>query len=188
MIDLPRIEALAATLHEGQFDKGGIAYIEHPRAVATALEPFGTTVVAAGLLHDVLEDCLEHLPSVQAKEAYLLDQGVPTEVVAVVRAVTRVPGPTYMEMIAEIAKSPLVLNATTTARLGLEAAPPMPALVKLADNGHNSLESRSAALAEDQRVFLDKRYGKARQVLTDALGDRVSGMILQRVGIVSARP
>lgn len=187
MIDLPGIDALADSLHAGQVDKGGAPYIEHPRAVAHALEPFGAVAVAAGLLHDVLEDCMEHLPSLDAKEGHLLDRGVPREVVAVVRVVTRVPGVTYMQMIEEIASSHLLLDSATATALGLESAPPLPALVKLADNGHNSLESRSAGLSADQREFLTRRYGKARQMLVGALGVPVSEIVLRRVGFTSAR-
>ncbi len=52
-------EALAAAGHAGQIrNYSGRPYIEHPRAVAGMLreEGFGDEVVAAALLHDLLED------------------------------------------------------------------------------------------------------------------------------------
>lgn len=46
--------ALAAFAHEGQTDKAGVDYIEHPKAVAANFEDENRVIVA--LLHDVLED------------------------------------------------------------------------------------------------------------------------------------
>ncbi|HEX2392975.1 MAG TPA: HD domain-containing protein [Solirubrobacterales bacterium] len=73
MPDTPRIEAAAQrspmvrqalrtahAAHAGQIrnGSGGMPYVEHPRGVAEMLcaEGFGEEVVAAGLLHDVVED------------------------------------------------------------------------------------------------------------------------------------
>ena len=56
---LRKAYALARTAHEGQFRKGGEPYIMHPVAVATIIaEDFmmDTNSVAAGFLHDVVED------------------------------------------------------------------------------------------------------------------------------------
>ncbi len=49
---------LAFQLHEGQFRASGEPYIVHPVAVADLLHDIGasTSVIAAGLLHDVVED------------------------------------------------------------------------------------------------------------------------------------
>ena len=51
----------AEKLHEGQTRKSGEAYIIHPIAVASTLAELmmDSATVAAGLLHDVLEDCPE---------------------------------------------------------------------------------------------------------------------------------
>ena len=46
---------LAQKYHEGQFDKGGSPYIEHPLRVMKGTESIEEKIVA--VLHDVLEDC-----------------------------------------------------------------------------------------------------------------------------------
>ncbi len=55
-----RADAFAATAHESQKRKyTGEPYIVHPRAIADLLAEAGLDdeVIAAGLLHDVVEDC-----------------------------------------------------------------------------------------------------------------------------------
>lgn len=49
---------IAKTMHEGQFRKSGDPYIQHPVEVAYVLATLhaGPLTIAAGLLHDVLED------------------------------------------------------------------------------------------------------------------------------------
>lgn len=56
---LERAFAFASEQHAGVFRKTGEAYIEHPVAVAGLLAELGMddTTLAAGLLHDVPEDC-----------------------------------------------------------------------------------------------------------------------------------
>ncbi len=55
---LSRAFDLAFQLHEGQFRASGEPYIVHPVAVADLLRDIGasTSVIAAGFLHDVVED------------------------------------------------------------------------------------------------------------------------------------
>jgi len=56
---IEKADHLAARAHEGQVRKeGGIPYITHPRAVAEILNAynFPEQVIAAALVHDVLED------------------------------------------------------------------------------------------------------------------------------------
>jgi guanosine-3',5'-bis(diphosphate) 3'-pyrophosphohydrolase len=56
---LMRAYAFASEKHEGQFRRTGEPYIEHPIAVAGILAELGMDdpTLAAGLLHDVVEDC-----------------------------------------------------------------------------------------------------------------------------------
>ena len=57
MVETPltqRALSIAAQAHEGQVDKGGHPYIEHPRFVAEQMKTEAET--AAALLHDVAED------------------------------------------------------------------------------------------------------------------------------------
>jgi len=54
---------IARRAHEGQVDRGGNPYIEHPFRVAQAVRVEGPEAMAAALLHDVGEDAswaLEH--------------------------------------------------------------------------------------------------------------------------------
>lgn len=138
------VRALAAQAHEGQTDKLGVPYIEHARAVAAGVAPFGEDLLMAGLLHDVIED------TDWTAEA-LIAAGVPEQVVSIVQAVTNVPGGSYQEKIKKIAG-----NRQAT-------------LVKIADNAHNSRPDRLAALDEKIRARLEKKYSEARKILWGAV-------------------
>lgn len=113
MITVAEVDALAARAHAGQLDKIGVDYIEHPRAVAAGLEPFGDELVMAGLLHDVLEDT-------DVTAADLLAAGVLESVMRIVEAVTNTPGELYEVKMRRI------------------AADRDACLVKIADNASNS--------------------------------------------------
>lgn len=71
----------AYRLHEGQVRKSGEPYICHPIAVASLLRDLGgsSTMIAAGLLHDIVEDTdvtLEELEERFGHEVRLLVEGV----------------------------------------------------------------------------------------------------------------
>jgi (p)ppGpp synthase/HD superfamily hydrolase len=132
--------ALAVAAHLGQVDKAGNPYIDHPAAVAAALEPYGELAVMAGWLHDVVEDSEMTL-------AELRVLGFPPEVVSAVDSVTRRPGESYDDLIVRA------------------AADPIGRLVKLSDNKHNSDESRLALLAPEQAEWLRTKYARARATL-----------------------
>ncbi|GAA1956957.1 HD domain-containing protein [Kitasatospora viridis] len=142
-LTVAEVDALAERAHAGQLDKVGVPYIEHVRAVAHALEPFGPYAQMAGLLHDVIEDTDWTADRLRAA-------GVPAVVVDTVVAVTKQPGVAYEEMIRAIAGKP---RAT---------------LVKIADNAHNSLASRAAALPEADRARMAAKYRAARELLWPA--------------------
>lgn len=142
------VDALAAAAHVGQVDKVGVPYIEHVRAVAAGLAPFGDDLVMAGLLHDVIEDT-------DWTAEKLRDAGVPAHVVALVEAVTNERGVPYEEKVARI-----------TGR-GRDAV-----LLKVADNAHNSHPDRAALLPEERRARLASKYRAARGILWPAVEDR----------------
>ncbi|MEV8094475.1 HD domain-containing protein [Kitasatospora sp. NPDC085879] len=144
-LSLADVDALAADAHAGQTDKIGVPYVEHVRAVAAGLAPFGTGLQMAGLLHDVLEDT-----PLTAED--LLRAGVPSAVVATVRRVTKVPGTAYPAMLEQITAD----HSAT--------------LLKISDNAHNSLPDRAARLDEADRRRLAERYRAARRVLWPAVG------------------
>ncbi|GAA2147172.1 hypothetical protein GCM10009760_37680 [Kitasatospora kazusensis] len=138
------VEAFAVEAYAGLTDKSGVPYIEHVRAVAAGVAPFGAGLRMAALLHDVLEDT-----ALTAED--LLRAGVPTAVVATVRRVTKVPGTDYRTMITQITTD----HSAT--------------LVKIADNAHNSVPARAALLPEPQRRRLADRYREARELLWPAV-------------------
>jgi (p)ppGpp synthase/HD superfamily hydrolase len=155
-VNLAEVDALAARAHAGQVDKIGVDYIEHPRAVAAGLMPFGEHLVMAGLLHDVLEDTA-------VTAADLLAAGVPARVVEIVQAVTNVPGLSYEEKVRRI------------------AADRDACLVKIADNASNSDPDRAAKLPAEKRERLAGKYRQARDLLWPAAAPADIAAILQRV-------
>ncbi|MFI8325032.1 HD domain-containing protein [Streptomyces sp. NPDC085529] len=143
MMTLAEVDALADRAHAGQVDKIGVPYVEHVRAVAAGLAPFGPELAMAGLLHDVVEDTAWTAEDLRAA-------GVPDRVVRIVEAVTNEPDgspTTYEEKIRRVAHDP---DAT---------------LVKIADNAHNSRVDRAAGLPPEQRERLAAKYRAARRVL-----------------------
>lgn len=147
MRTVEEVDAFAAAAHAGQVDKIGVPYIEHVRAVAAGLAPFGDDLVMAGLLHDVIEDT-------DVTAAQLLAMGVSLRVVGIVKDVTNQPGVPYEEKIHRIIHSS---DAT---------------LVKIADNAHNSRPDRAAQLPEEKRARLAAKYRAARDILWAAADDR----------------
>lgn len=137
------VDAFAAAAHRGQVDKIGVPYIEHVRAVAAGLAPFGEDLVIAGLLHDVLEDT-------DWTAGQLRAIGIPARSLAAVEAVTNQPGVPYEDKLRRIIRSS---DAT---------------LVKIADNAHNSRPDRAAQLPPDKRERLAAKYRSARAALWPA--------------------
>lgn len=135
-------DTLAAVAHNGQVDKAGLPYIDHPRAVARILfgQGLDRNAVMAGLLHDVVEDTEVTLDD-------LRELGYPEEVVRAVDSVTRREGETYMDLIHRA------------------AADPIGKWVKIADNQTNSDPERLALLTAEEREWFTQKYAKARKVL-----------------------
>ncbi|MFF6885724.1 HD domain-containing protein [Streptomyces sp. NPDC012421] len=156
MMTLAEVDALADRAHAGQVDKTGVPYVEHVRAVAAGLAPFGTELAMAGLLHDIVEDTAWTAEELRAA-------GVPDRVVRIVEAVTNDPEGSYEAKIRRVARDP---DAT---------------LVKIADNAHNSRADRAAALPPEQRERLAAKYRAARRVLWPAADPAHVAAILRTV-------
>jgi len=102
---------IAQKAHEGQKDKGGKPYINHPIAVAELVESPTEKMVA--LLHDVCEDTDVTIDDLRAA-------GFSDDVLNAVQAITKVNGESYEEYLERVARNPI---ATA---------------VKIADMTHNS--------------------------------------------------
>ena len=130
--------SIARKAHEGQLDKAGVAYIEHPIYVANQVDTEEEKAVA--LLHDVIEDS-----SVSAEE--LLQAGLPETVVTAVQILTKKKEQDYQTYLETVKKNPLAR------------------VVKLADLKHNSDLSRLSSITEKDRERL-KKYKKAIDFLS----------------------
>ena len=136
MVDLAL--SIARKAHEGQLDKAGVDYIEHPIYVASQVDTEEEKAVA--LLHDVIEDSL-----VSAEE--LLQAGLPETVVTAVQVLTKKKEQDYQTYLETVKKNPLAR------------------VVKLADLKHNSDLSRLSSITEKDRERL-KKYKKAIDFLS----------------------
>ena len=136
MVDLAL--SIARKAHEGQLDKAGVDYIEHPIYVASQVDTEEEKAVA--LLHDVIEDS-----PVSAEE--LLQAGLPETVVTAVQILTKKKEQDYQTYLETVKKNPLVR------------------VVKLADLKHNSDLSRLSSITEKDKERL-KKYKKAIDFLS----------------------
>ena len=116
--------AVARRMHEGQHRKDGTPYFLHPLKVCSTLISYGIRddiILAASLLHDVLEDCQNKLP-LGGKEL-LTEYGINHEVYEIIQLMTKESGLNDYELSVyfnNIKKNPKAL------------------LVKLSDRLHNS--------------------------------------------------
>ncbi len=175
MMSLEATKLLATALHSGQVDKAGVDYIEHPLSVAGALEPFGFVMQKAGLLHDVLEDCMLHV-SLTSRIDTLWNLGVPYEVISLVIDVTNVPerDESYFDKIRAITESEVTLGD-----LGYRDSPSRAvAVLKLADNLDNSRRDRLSHLPQQDRDRLELKYLKARGVLRGVVEPEDYGVLV----------
>jgi len=133
---------IAVNAHEGQVDKAGAAYIEHPLRVAIAVEKAGGTEaqIATALLHDVVEDS-------EYTTERLLEEGIPQEVVEAVAALTKEEGERYEEAVERAARNPISR------------------LVKYCDIEDNSNPDRLALLDEETQARLKAKYKRGKDVL-----------------------
>ncbi|MFF5971973.1 HD domain-containing protein [Streptomyces sp. NPDC012769] len=141
-LTLAEIEALAVAAHAGQTDKAGRPYAEHLRAVAEGVRVRGGSPgqIAAAWLHDAVEDDA-------LSEKWLADAALPTEVKAMVLALTKRPGEELEDYTRRILATPGAL------------------LVKEADLAHNADPARLAVLDPPTRDRLTAKYARVRSLL-----------------------
>lgn len=162
--------ALMLKMHEGVNDWTGLPYATHPVAVMLMLPPdCSEDDRHIALLHDVVEDCEVRLAEILGHRLHPVEVeqllqglgglGYSDYVVQGVRLLSHNAwkGLTYMQQIEQIASS------------GHRGA----ALVKLADNTHNTDPARIALLSETRRAMaasMSGRYERSKAVLRAALG------------------
>jgi hypothetical protein len=153
-------KVLAEVAHNRQKDKLKRPYREHVIAVGDALADFDDDIRIAGYLHDIAEDT-------PITRQALLDMGVSPRAVGIIERVTN-----------RLHDNPDDYESGIREIAGDHDA----ALVKIADNAHNSLPERVKALAEK---WPDKppvtKYRDARPVLYAAVDVEEVRKILARI-------
>lgn len=138
---------IARQAHAHQQDKAGLPYVHHLERVVriVAALPGSTALeVQAAWLHDIMEDQ-------GVKEASLVAQGAPAEVVEVVRLLSKPAGTEYLPWVRSIVSG------------GNLAA----VRVKLADNLDNQSPERPATPGHVERMV--RKYWPAENILREAL-------------------
>jgi hypothetical protein len=155
IIDMPPL--IAHAVHLYQVDKLGVPYIDHPKNVARNTELASMAnpgmfsdsqidvAIAAGWLHDVLEDSAEFFYR-EVTESDLHNWGINDETIEVVRLMTRVPG-----------ESEGYYEALESHHVGR--------IVKLADIAHNLNAARVIAIEPKKRRKLAQKYSFALNAL-----------------------
>lgn len=130
---------IAYRAHHGQLDKSGAPYIFHPIHLAEQMDD--EISCCAALLHDVVEDTDVTLDD--------LRKDFPEEVVEAVRLLTHIKGVPDVEYLTAIKSNPIALK------------------VKLADNAHNSDQSRccSMEVPEEKKARWRVKYARAKEIL-----------------------
>lgn len=132
--------AIARKAHEGQCDKGGRPYIEHPLRVMN--EVSGDQARMAAVLHDVIEDT-----SVTSDD--LLAAGCPPAAVSAVIALSKRPGEPQAQYLHRVASNSLAL------------------IVKRADIADNFNPLRWSLLEPAVRDRLRAKYTEATLLLDE---------------------
>ena len=89
---------IAVQAHKGQTDKSGVAYILHPLAVAAQLDSLELKTIA--ILHDTIEDTF-------VTADYLLEKGIPKELVDVVVLLTKPEDEEYESYLRRVKENPM---------------------------------------------------------------------------------
>ncbi len=138
---LQRAIAIAAKAHEGQVDKAGKPYLDHPLFVMENVNSLEQKIVA--VLHDAVEDSeltLEQLRS----------EGFPEVLVSAIAAITKIEGEAYATYLDRVIANPIALR------------------VKIADVTHN-LDLRRIANPTEADFQRIAKYKKVLSQLRAAL-------------------
>ena len=135
---LDRAIELPKQHHEGQTDKAGKPYIEHPLRVMNQVESEEEKIVA--VLHDIVEDTDISLDDLRS-------EGFSEEVVSAVECLTKQDGENYDSYIERISFNPLAVK------------------IKLADLEDNSDLTRLPEVTDKDLERIEK-YDKAFEKLT----------------------
>ena len=135
---LDRAIELAKQHHEGQTDKAGKPYIEHPLRVMSQVESEEEKIVA--VLHDIVEDTDISLDD-------LRNEGFSEKVVSAVECLTKQDGENYDSYIERISFNPLAVK------------------IKLADLEDNRDLTRLPEVTDKDLERIEK-YDKALEKLT----------------------
>lgn len=95
---LDKAAIICVTKHQGQRDKAGCAYFQHPMRVAMRCSTDDERVVA--LLHDIIEDT-------DVTPEYLLSEGFPQYIVDAILSVTKRDGESYEDFVARAKENPI---------------------------------------------------------------------------------
>ena len=129
---------IAYNAHHGQLDKSGAPYIFHPIHLAEQMDDEFSC--CAALLHDVVEDTEVTLED--------LRKDFPEEIVEAIRLPTHLNDVPDVEYLTAIRENPIALK------------------VKLADNAHNSDQTRCCGTVSEEKLAQWKvKYTRARAIL-----------------------
>jgi (p)ppGpp synthase/HD superfamily hydrolase len=136
MSKLEQAIQLATRLHNGQVDKAGERYIEHPLRVMNAVD--GETEKIVAVLHDTVEDTGVTITELEDLFGSL--------VAAAVEALTRLAGEDYFDFVRRVKQNPIA------------------AKVKVADIKDNMNLTRLKTIS-DQDLRRNEKYKEALSIL-----------------------
>jgi len=138
---LQRAIAIAAKAHEGQVDKAGNPYLDHPLFVMKNVNSLEQKIVA--VLHDAVEDSELTLDQLRS-------EGFPEILVSAIEAITKIEGEAYATYLERVIANPIALP------------------VKIADVTHN-LDLRRIAHPTEADFQRMAKYKKVLSQLRAAL-------------------
>ena len=95
---LDKAVLISVIKHQGQRDKIGCAYFQHPMRVAMRCSTDDEKIVA--LLHDTIEDT-------DVTPEYLLSEGIPQYIVDAILSVTKRDGESYEDFVSRTKENPI---------------------------------------------------------------------------------